>query len=333
MINNKFINNMNNTANVQQPQNLISPPNKKTKPPVSKKWLLIGFGVGILFLVYFVMNFNDLRHGPNQNNSNSIITSNQEEKTQIAKIYKLEEIFTPEEKIISSQIAPNNIYAFAITRKLVPIQHILKENENGPIIEVRDNLIFVNLITKEKKEFDLYNLASKEIIDLLKTIPVPVQFTFHADLLSWSADSNNFWGAINLVLGADPPVNGFISLFKINTQNWTIERFALPEGYINSLGQQNLNLDKNLVLFELVTPENELYLYSYNILTKDKTIVVSYPNSIFSKYLPGEYGFLGYFYPEFLETESRQLNAKWLDKDTISYTDFVTRQEVIKKIK
>jgi len=336
-INNKSMDNINNTANIQQPQSPIPSSDEEKKPHISKRWLLIGLGVsfGVIVLiisVYFVLNFKNSHRETNRGNPSLTTTPTQEEKMQTTKTYKLEEIFTPEEKISSSQIAPNNTYAFVVTQKSAPIGNTFKENENGPVILVMDNLIFVNLSTKEKRDFDLYDLASKEIIDPLKTIPVQTQYTLYVNLLKWSASGNDFWGAINLVSSADPPVNDSISLFKINTQDWTIERFALPGNYINSLGQQNLNLDKNAVLFESATPKNELYLYNYDFLTKKKAIVISYPNSIFSKYLPGKYGFLGYFHPWFLETESRQLNSKWFDKETILYTDFVTRKEITKKI-
>ena len=41
-INNKSMDNINNTANIQQPQNSIPSPDKEKKPHMSKKWLLIG---------------------------------------------------------------------------------------------------------------------------------------------------------------------------------------------------------------------------------------------------------------------------------------------------
>jgi hypothetical protein len=311
--------------------------NNKEKRLSTKRWLLVSLGVSLgvvilFFSVYLVLNIKGLHYETNRGNTNLTTTPTQEEKIQTTKKYKLEEIFTPEEKISSSQIAPNNTYAFVVTQKSTPVKNIFKENENGPVILVMDNLIFVNLSTKEKREFDLYDLASKEIIDPLKTIPAQVQYTLRINLLKWSADSNDFWGAINLVPGADPPVNDSVSLFKINTKDWTIERFALPGNYISSLEQQNLNLDKNAVLFESATPKNELYLFNYDIPAKKKVVVVSYPNSIFSKYLPGKYGFLEYFYPSLWGAESRRLEAKWLDEETVSYTDFVTRQEVVKRI-
>ena len=246
---------------------------------------------------------------------------------------RLEDIFLPSEKIISSQIAPNNIYAFITTQKSIPVQNTFKENENGANVLVMDNLIFVDLSTQEKREFDLYKLASKEIIDPLRTIPVPVQYTLYVNLLKWSVNSHDFWGTINLVSSADPPVNDSVSLFKINIKDWSIEKFTLPGHFISPLGQQSFNLERESVLFESATSDNELFLYLYEIQAKEKTTIVSYPNNIFSKYLPGKYGFLGYFYPQSLEiAETRQLYAKWLDKDTISYIDFVTRKEVIKKI-
>lgn len=83
----------------------------------------------------------------------------------------MEEIFTPEEKISFSLIAQNDTYAFAVIQKSTPAVNIFKENEDGPVILVKGDLVFVNLSTKEKRSFDLYELASKEIIDPLKTIP------------------------------------------------------------------------------------------------------------------------------------------------------------------
>jgi len=308
--------NINTTNNNIKPQlNPISPAYKEKKTIIFKRQLLIGLGFALVIIILIVL------------------TLTQEGEKETTKTYKLEDIFTSSEKIISSQIALNNIYAFVTTQKSIPVENTFKENENGAVVLVMDNLIFVNLTTQEKKEFDLYKLASKEIIDPLKTIPVQVQYTLYADLLKWSVDSNDFWGAINLVPSADPPVNSSISLFKINIKDWSIEKFTLPGRFINSLGQQSLSLESESVLFESATPDNELFLYLYEIRTEKKTTIVSYPNNVFSKYLPGKYGFLGYFHPWSLEIESnRQLYAKWIDKDTISYVDFVTREEVIKKI-
>lgn len=325
--NNKSMDNTNNMVNSGQPPSPIIPPDKEKISSVLKILTLISLGI-FLGSISFKIPYRAT------NQSNTILTTvpTQEKKVQASKTYKLAEIFTPQEKIISSQIAPNNTYAFVLTQKSSPIRTTFKENEKGPVILMMGNLSFVNLDTKEKRGFNLYYLASKEILEPLKTIPVQTQYTLQITPLKWSADSKHFWGAINLVSSADPPVNDSVSLFKINTPDLTVERYPLPGNYINTLGQQNLNLDKKAVLFESATPENELYLYYYNIITKNKTTIVSYPNSIFSKYLPGENGFLGYYYPQFTETESRQLNAKWVDKDTVSYVDFVTRQEVTKKI-
>lgn len=323
--------------NIESPQGPLPPSGKEKKTFLSKKQLLIGLGVflGItilIVLVYFRLSFKKTPQVVNEANPIATDTPTQEDKRQPLSLYKLEEIFEPSEKISSNQTAPNNIYAFAVTQKSTPVGNTFKENENGPIVLVMDNLIFVNLTTKEKRGFDLYELASKEIIDPLKTIPVQTQYTLYVNLLKWTPNSENFWGAINLVSSADPPVNDSVSLFRINTKDWTIEKFALPGNFVNSLAQQNLNLERNAVLYESATSKNELYLYLYEILTKEKTIIVSYPNSVFSKYLPGKYGFLGYFYPSFSGVEPRQLEAKWLDKDTIFYIDFVTRKEVTKKI-
>lgn len=243
----------------------------------------------------------------------------------------LEEILGSDKEIRSSQTAPNGVHVFAEVSKSLPIAYFLTEDKNGPHIMVMDDLVFLDLVNKEKRKFDLYDLASTEIINPLRSIPVEVQFIFYVSLLKWSHDSNDFWGAVYLLSGADPPVNDSVSLFKINRQNWAIEKFALPERFINSLRDQNFNLEKNAVLFESVE-NDELVLYVYELTIKKKTILVSYDNSVFSKYLPGKYGFVGYFHPWFLETEDRRLNAKWLDSNTVSYVDFVTRQEIVKKV-
>jgi len=322
----------------QLSKDLIPLQNEEKKIMFLKKPVLLGliiiFVVTILIaLIYWRFLFRQPSQVGNKGNSIVITTPpNQKNKKSPVNLNQLEEIVGFDEKISSSQKAPNNNYVFVVIQKSTPIANTFKENKDGPVILVRDDLVFVNLINKEKKKFDLYKLVSKDIIDPLKTIPVQTQYTLYVNLLKWSLDSNNFWGAVNLVSSADPPVNNSVSLFKINIDDWSIERFALPGKYINSLGQQNLNLERNAVLFESATPKNELFLYLYEIPTQKKTTIVSYPSNIFSKYLPGNYGFLGYFHPGFLKVEPRQLNAKWLDKNTVSYIDFVTREEVIRKI-
>jgi len=72
----------------------------------------------------------------------------------------LEEILTSDIEIRSNQIAPNGIYAFAVVSKSPPTAYFLKEDEeSGPHIIVNDDLVFMNLINKEKRTFDSYNLA------------------------------------------------------------------------------------------------------------------------------------------------------------------------------
>ena len=87
----------------------------------------------LFFSVYFVLNFKNSHRETNQGNP-SLTTTPTQEKMQTTKTYKLEEIFTPEEKISSSQIAPNNTYAFVVTQKSTPVGNSFKENENGPCL-------------------------------------------------------------------------------------------------------------------------------------------------------------------------------------------------------
>lgn len=303
---------------------------KKLLPIILSAIFIVAVFITIAYLAFV------LKASPSLVNRNASVVPAVLQKTPpvVTSKKRLEDIVSRDEKISKTKNAPNNNFVFLVTQKPVPVENKLKENVEGPIIFIMDNLLFVNLVTGEKKEFDLYKLASEEIINPLKTIPVETQFRLYPNLLKWSSDSQNFWGAISLVSSADPPVNDSVSIFKINMINFNVEKFAIPGRFINTLKPHNLNLEREAVLFETVTLANELLLYNYKIPTREKTVVVSYPTSIFSKYFPGKDGFVGYFYPHFLgETvESRPLEAKWINKDALSYIDFVTRKEVVKKV-
>ena len=310
---------------------------KKSSPSFSRKklpLLLISLFAVILIIGAIYLIFSKLNPEVTNRNTSVIPTPIQNKKPIESPRYRVEDIIGSSEKISVSQYAPDNNSVFLLAPKDALVANVFKENEKGPMILVMDNLIYVNLVNGEKKEFDLYALASEEILNPLKAIPEQIQLTLFPNLLKWSSDNQNFWGAISLASSAAPPANDSMSFFKINTSTFQVEKFALPGSYINTLKPQSLNLEKEAVLLETATSKNELYLYLYEIPTKKQTTIVSYPNSIFSKYLPGKYGFLGYFYPSFLgdDVESRQLESKWVDNNTISYIDFVTRKEVIKKI-
>ncbi len=247
-------------------------------------------------------------------------------------------ILGPNTQVWQSEISPNNLYAFATNDATTSGKEIaLTASENGPVTEDMDNLTFIDIRTRELKLFDPYNLANQSMFDPLKTIKFPEQFSLNVNLLGWSSDSRFFWGLVNLRSSGDPPVSFAVSLFKIDTDNWTVEKFPIPgpsNQLIDWLQPQNLNEEKQAVLLDIVSPTKTLTLYLYDLQTQKETVIVSYPSDVFSKYFPGQDGFVLYINPETELTgvDSRKLNEKWIDNDTISYTDLVTRNVVTQKM-
>ena len=229
--------------------------------------------------------------------------------------------------------APNGKYSVIVTRKDIPIWYRFQEAGDGPYVIEEFNLFFVNLITGDKKEFEIYDLAPKELLDPIKQIPATETYILDPTLLGWSADSNEFWGTTNIYWGgSDNPTPEAASLFKIDINTWNVERFMVPAQSIEWLEKQDFNVERKLILVETITQKEELFLYLYDILKNKKTVIVSYPKTTLTKYLPVKYIDSAYFNPYLFQIESRSLNAKWIDSGSISYQDFVTREVIVKKI-
>jgi len=189
----------------------------------------------------------------------------------------------------------------------------------------RDNLLFINLNTKEQKEFNSKDLTTNEILSYREETPMQSSVWIIPE--EWTEDSKSFLGYTKLVTSADPPMPSEATIFKINVESWKVEKFQIPfeEGVIILSG--GLNLEREAVLYERVS--DELSLYIYDFILGEKKIVISYSNEVFNTYCKHA---LDYNYPFGGDCYEKHLEPNWIDKNTISYFDFETREKIIKKI-
>jgi hypothetical protein len=83
------------------------------------------------------------------------------------------------------------------------------------------------------------------------------------------------------------------------------------------------------VLYEKISKENELSLCVYDLKLDKETVLVSYPAEVFTKYYLHAYQ---YIWSWAFGGEDRRLKAEWIDNETISYLDFITREKIIIKV-
>ena len=115
-------------------------------------------------------------------------------------------------------------YSVGLERKQNPSGYEI--SENGPVLLVAYDLVFIDLETGEEKRFDMFkDLAHPEINSYLEEIPVFVQYNLYADILEWSEDGNAVLGSIDLFPSADPPIVVESSFFRITPGDWKIEKF------------------------------------------------------------------------------------------------------------
>lgn len=241
------------------------------------------------------------------------------------------DILLKAKKISSFRISPDETSAAVSALREDPISYTFNEGKGYEFI-ISDDLIFIDLSTKEQEKFNLMDLAADEMISYLRDIAVYAytQDSLWVGLLKWSLDGEEFWGDICLVGSADPPIPSKVSLFKIDVKSWETEKFTIPsEDLVNPVFSSNLNLERESILFETTSFDGGLMLFLYEFRSKEKKLIVSYSKNIFNKYFKS---FLEYYYPELGGVEVRRLEPKWVDNDTVSYLDFETREERIEKI-
>ena len=194
-----------------------------------------------------------------------------------------------------------------------------------------DHLTFINPITGGKKDFLQNQFIPDEMFSLREEFPLGLGRNMSISLQKWGNDSKSFWGTTYLITSADPPVPSGISVFKVDIENWETKRFMISRNnrtLFGYLSPEVFNLERGAILFESFG--EELSLYYYNFLSKEEKNVVSYPKEILSKYFSE--GCWLHFNSGASGIDPRDLNPKWIDNNTISYIDFETREEVIKRI-
>lgn len=232
------------------------------------------------------------------------------------------------EETYSSEISSDSVYKVEFVR-IEPQITRFEGNEEGVMVFHYHQLILSKTLGNQiLRRYSVFDLASDEIIDLIKDIEHPITYSLYLMPFGWDETTESYWGAINLVGSGDPSVSYRVSLYEIRPSENVITKFYLNESNINNLSKSNLNTTTGYLLYESAPTTNELYLKIFSLEDRSTTVIKHYPNEVFSTYLPGEYGFLIYFHPWFGDIESRQLEAKWTGFTTLTYKDFVTREIV-----
>ncbi len=239
-----------------------------------------------------------------------------------------------DEEVNYFAVSPNENFVFIIADRVPNDQYYYQEeyleDEESPFFA--ETLIFINLLTKEQKEFVISkNLATSEMISERRE---GIERGYMAPSIrflegKWSSDSEKFLGVTYLEYPADPIVPATPSLFKINVKTWEIEKSSIPAKTIEFILPEAINAEREAVLFETESSNGDLLLKFYDLRPEKEKVIISYSKEIFNKYFKD---FLHYCYPMFSGGERRDLEPKWINDDTISYLDFETREEVIQKI-
>jgi hypothetical protein len=200
----------------------------------------------------------------------------------------------------------------------------------NPWVPIIGRLIIAGQAKGLRKEFNPLELATNEMISFQHKISETNQLVLHLEIEErgeWASNSEDFWGFTFLVSSAEPAVPVAYSIFKINTRSWNVKKFQIPfDGFFYD---PNLNPERKAVLYERVSKEKELSLSLYNLESEEERILVFYPKEVFMKYYSEAYE---YFWSWQFGGEDRRLKAEWVDNNTISYLDFVTRKKIILKV-
>ncbi|MDD3190565.1 MAG: hypothetical protein PHI66_02655 [Candidatus Pacebacteria bacterium] len=234
--------------------------------------------------------------------------------------YGLGDLVGDGENVSMDTISPDGRYAFGTVDLDSPTEYeFYSEDEDKVLLYSNEKLVFATLGTGEKLDFELYDMASDQMIGYVEGIPEYSQYYFLASWLGWSDDSRYFWGVINLFSAADPPVVSLASIFKFDTENLSYERYAFPAGTV----AYEFNMEKERALLEIIN-NDKLYLSVYDIHSDLEHVVISYDI---------DFEYYEYTYPDFFEVDITRLDSKWMDDNHISYMDIVTGEIVEKEIK
>ena len=210
--------------------------------------------------------------------------------------------------------------------------------------ESDEELIFIDLTTRQQRKFNFNDLAAAETITYSKEARQSAQegrrtginVFFRAG--KWSPDSRDFWGFIYLLPTADPGVPEFVSVFKVKIPSWEVEKFAIPKQatLFNYISPEALNLEKEIVLFEQ-NIDGGVALYLYNLITQEEETVVSYPKEILDgEHFRGEFWVYvaqeSIFYGVTPPVEIKKLQPEWINSAVFSYFDLETGEKIIKQI-
>lgn len=231
--------------------------------------------------------------------------------------------------IITSLTSPNGKYT-AVIKQVNP--ELLQLEKEGATFILGDGLEFRGTACNSLKKYSLKELVTDDMYTFDKNSPI--QFSLNLHLLDWTSDERYLWGVVSLNSSADPPAYSQLSFFKIDTKDWTVTKDLYPgQGYFLVPTSEKFRAYDARVLIEAIS-DNSLSLSVYSINDGKIQEIVKYPAETFSELLPGKYPFLSYFYPGLLGENKtpRQLNTKWGNGNTLSYLDFVTRKEIIKKL-
>lgn len=300
-------------------------------------YIVIVVFFAILFGVVFTYKYRQQMQGgigtvefPEEESQNDQLATREKSEEE-----RIGELIDDEESVNSFLFSPNKEYIALLKEIERPIAYRFPKGENGepgPNLDlmVTDSFSIVDTSTKEVKEFDLYDLISEEIITCLKEIPSYIQFYLRGRLLKWLPEEEVFWGAIFLYSSADPPMESGVSIFKINIQDWTINKFGIAPGGV--MIAHGINFENERMLYETISSKG-LSLYVFDLNKEESKLLVSYSGDIFNNHC--EHALDYYYHSGFVKgcDEERRLSPEWIDADTISYLDFETREKIFRSLR
>jgi hypothetical protein len=201
------------------------------------------------------------------------------------------------------------------------------ENKSS-LLESHYYLMFVDREDESTRRYDLFELLPEETKEYWRS--QPIQLDLQHTPLKWSSfEEDIFWGSIEVYGPADPPVPMTISIHKINTSDWTVEIFLIPNTLVHGLSASSLDPLKERIIYETTPEAGGLVAYVLDLKTLSKKQVVAYPNEVLEEYFGEKYTYVGYYNPSFVGlAEPRTLDTKWEGLDDFSYKNFETREYV-----
>lgn len=198
-------------------------------------------------------------------------------------------------------------------------------DREGAFYEVMQDLLVKPNVNDPSTFYTLdgYKISPLRFIEQLKDIKAMVSYTMGLRALKWDENEKNFWGVIYMRDGGDPPLPIDLMPFKLNVDEKIITNYKLENygGHKFWFEADALNIEKEMVLLENMDYDGTLNLYLYDLNSKEKELIISFPPEFTLKEYGDDFAYLMYYYGKdwFDKDTKNKLEPKWIDDDHISY--------------